>query len=174
MKRLVVVLPLLAAIPAALAALNEPAGLSPELRAPAGEQPAFVLQAQGVQVYACKQSTVDAYAYNWVFIAPEATLREGGAVVGHHGAGPTWESTSDGSSVKGAVRQKQDGGAGNIPWLLLAGTPAAHEGRFSGVTSVQRVATHGGAEPTAICDASRMGQEARVPYTAEYYFYKRG
>ena len=173
MKRLVLVLSLLAAVPA-LAAVSEPAGLSPELRAPAGEQPAFVLQAQGVQIYACKQSTVDAYAYNWVFVAPDATLSEGGAVVAHHGAGPVWESTSDGSSVKGAARQKQDGGAGNIPWLLLAGTPAAHEGRFSGVTSIQRVATHGGAEPAAVCDASRMGQEARVPYTAQYYFYKRG
>jgi hypothetical protein len=75
--------------------------------------------------------------------------------------------------VKGAVRERQDGGAGNIPWLLLAGTPSEGVGRFAGVTSIQRVATRGGAEPTTPCDASKSGQEARVNYTADYYFYKR-
>jgi hypothetical protein len=98
---------------------------------------------------------------------------EGGATVGRHYAGPTWESSSDRSSVKGAVRERQDGGAGNIPWLLLAGTSNGADGKMGGVTSIQRVATKGGIEPTVGCEASKMGQEVRVPYTADYYFYKR-
>jgi hypothetical protein len=79
----------------------------------------------------------------------------------------------DGSSVKGAVRERQDGGYGNIPLLLLGGTPAPKEGKFAGVTSIQRVATRGGTEPSTKCDASNVGKEMRVPYTADYYFYKR-
>jgi hypothetical protein len=177
LNRAVLAAPLIvsALLPAfCLAALDEPSGLAPEMHAPPGERPAFVLHAQGVQVYTCAQNPVDAYAYQWTFVAPEATLRENGAVVGRHGAGPVWESTVDGSSVKGTVRRKQDGGAGNIPWLTMAGTPAARPGRFSTVTTVQRVATKGGVEPLAICDSGRMGQEARVPYAADYYFYTRG
>jgi hypothetical protein len=162
----------LAALPG-IAAVAEPAGLSPNLRPAADELPAFVLNAQGVQIYACKPRANDPNVYAWSFVAPEATLLEGGAGVGRHFAGPTWESSSDRSGVKGAVRERQDGGAGNIPWLLLGATPNGSEGRFAGVSSVQRVATRGGVEPTAPCDASKVGEEMRVPYTADYYFYRR-
>jgi hypothetical protein len=159
--------------PAAIAAIAEPAGISAALRAPDGEEAQFVLQAQGVQIYACKPRADDAYAYQWAFVAPEATLTEGGASVGTHGAGPTWTSASDRSSAKGAVKQRQGGGAGYIPWLLLSATSTEGAGKFAGVTSVQRVATRGGVEPAEACDASKSGREARVPYTADYYFYKR-
>ena len=162
-----------AALPAYAAGLAAPSGISPELRAPAGEQPAFVLKAAGVQIYTCRASP-DGYEHKWSFVAPEATLMEDGATVGHHGAGPAWESMTDKSATKGAAKQKQDGGAGNIAWLLLAATPNGNEGRFAGVTSVQRVATKGGVEPAGGCDAAHAGQEVKVPYTADYYFYRRG
>jgi hypothetical protein len=153
--------------------MTEPAGLNEKLRPATDEQLAFVLAAEGVQVYACKPSPKDPYAFAWSFIAPEASLSEGGSIVGRHYAGPTWESSMDGSSVKGAVRERQDGGYGNIPLLLLGGTPAPKDGKFAGVTSIQRVATRGGIEPSAKCDAANVGKEMRVPYTADYYFYKR-
>ena len=156
-----------------IAAAADPAGVSDKLRPPADEQLAFVLNAQGVQIYACKPSPKDPYAYAWAFVAPDATLLENGASMGRHYAGPTWESSNDRSSVKGAVRERQDGGTGNIPWLLLGATPAATEGKFARVTSVQRLATRGGVEPTEMCDASSVGKEVRVPYTADYYFYQR-
>lgn len=172
------VLPLLffsAFVPLADAAMAvaEPKGITPSLRPPAGEEPSFVLNAEGVQIYACKPRAGEPKAYEWSFVAPEATLRENGAAVGRHRAGPTWESTGDKSSVKGAARAGQDGGAGNLPWLLLAATPSQGAGKFAGVTSILRVATKGGVEPAGGCDASKAGREARVPYTAEYYFYKR-
>jgi hypothetical protein len=132
-----------------------------------------MLNARGVQIYVCKPRANDPYAYQWTFVAPEATLLEGDKIVGRHGAGPSWESVSDHSRVKGAARERQDGGAGNIPWLLLAATASEGSGRFTGVTSVQRVATRGGVEPTTPCDASKSGQEARMDYTADYYFYKQ-
>jgi hypothetical protein len=111
--------------------------------------------------------------YAWSFVAPEATLAENGAIVGHHFAGPTWASDRDLSSVKGTVRERADGGPGNIPWLLATGTSTSTPGRFANVTSVQRLATKGGVEPAAACGESNVGKEVRVPYTADYYFYKR-
>jgi Protein of unknown function (DUF3455) len=171
MKKLLFLLPALAAASAA-AAVSEPAGISPQLRAPSSEQAAFVLAAEGVQIYNCKVKPDDAYAFQWVFIAPEATLKQGGTTVGHHGAGPTWVSDSDRTSVKGSVAQRQDGGAGNIPWLLLKATATDANGMFSGVTSIQRVNTKAGVEPSKPCGLSNTGEEARVPYTADYYFYK--
>jgi Protein of unknown function (DUF3455) len=172
-RRSIALLIAAAAISSAHGAVTEPKGLGDVLRAPAGEQPAFMLKAEGVQVYVCKPRAEDPKGFQWTFVGPEATLRENGAVVGRHAAGPVWESTSDKSSVKGAARAGQDGGAGNIPWLLLAGTPSPGTGKFAGVTSIQRVATKGGVEPTGGCDASKAGLEARVPYSADYYFYKR-
>jgi hypothetical protein len=170
MKQLLALLPLLAATTSW--AIPEPNGLSPAMRAPSGESAAFVLAAEGMQIYTCKPKAGDATAFQWTFVAPEATLRDGGRTVGHHGAGPVWESDSDRSSVKGSVVQKQDGGSGNIPWLLLKGAPSEGGGVFAGVTSIQRVNTKGGVEPSTGCDASHSGEESRVPYTADYYFYK--
>jgi hypothetical protein len=151
----------------------EPAGVSDKLGPAADEKLAFVLNAQGMQIYACKPTAKDPNAYAWAFVAPEATLLEKGVTVGRHYAGPTWESSSDRSSVKGAVRERQDGGTGNIPWLLLAATPAEADGMFAKVTSIQRLATRGGVEPTEVCNEANAGKEVRVPYTADYYFYKR-
>lgn len=159
-----------AALPSLAADLAEPAGISAALR-PAGEKPAFVLKAAGVQVYACK-STPDGYDQKWTLVGPDATLSENGYVVGHHFAGPTWESTIDGSGAKGSAKARQDGGAGNIPWLWLTAASTGKPGRFAEVTSVLRVATQGGVEPSGGCDAGHAGQEAKVPYTADYYFYK--
>ncbi len=145
--------------------------IPPALHPPAGEVAAFVVHAEGVQVYMCKSTSVK--EYQWTFIGPEATLSENGVVIGKHGAGPVWQSVRDGSMVKGTVVAKADGGAGNIPWLLLSGTPAG-SGKFGAVTSIQRVATQGGLEPPAeTCDENHASQEAKIPYAADYYFYSK-
>ncbi|HUL56397.1 MAG TPA: DUF3455 domain-containing protein [Usitatibacter sp.] len=169
MKRPGFALLLLATTMPAFSAVALPAGLSEAMRPPADEEPAFVLNAKGVQVYTCKEK--GPYQYGWTFVAPEAALSDNGKPAGRHFAGPTWES-SDGSSVKGAVKQKQDGGAGNVPWLMLSATPSG-QGRFAGVTTVLRVATQGGAEPAGGCDEYGVNTEARIPYTADYYFFKK-
>jgi hypothetical protein len=174
MNRYVMSILLSALALSAHAVVTEPAGISAALRPAPEEAPAFVLNAQGVQIYVCKaKGNSEPYDYAWAFVSPEATLSEDGAVVGRHFAGPTWESSSDRSSVTGAVRERQDGGAGNIPWLRAAATPAEGAGRFAGVTSVLRVKTRGGVEPKTGCGSYQVGQEERVPYTADYYFYKK-
>ena len=133
-----------------------------------------MLDASGVQVYECRAKAGDAGAAEWVFIAPEAQLFDAdGLPVGKHYAGPTWES-NDGSKVVGAVKAKADApDAGAIPWLLLATHSTGGSGAFANVTSVQRVATSGGVAPSAGCSTATIGQQARVPYKAQYTQYAK-
>jgi membrane-associated phospholipid phosphatase len=163
----------LALLPAALAFAIPPVHASPAIPhalAPAADATlAMVSPARGVQVYECRAK---GGGYEWAFIAPDAELfDERGALIGRHGVGPVWEA-ADGSRVRGAVSAKADAPvSGTIPWLLLATRTEGREGRLSGVTQIQRVNTTGGATPSAGCSQETVGQQARVPYTADYRLY---
>ena len=135
------------------------------LQVPAGNKVAFHAYAVGVQIYQWTGT-------NWVFVAPEAVLF---ADAGDHGevaihyAGPTWESGS-GSKVVGTRVSGVTVDRSAIPWLLLRAVSSEGPGIFHRVTFIQRVNTTGGNAPSG--PGSSGGQQARVPYTAEYYFYR--
>ena len=57
-----------------------------------------------------------------------------------------------------------------IPWLLLRAVSADGPGIFARTTYIQRVNTVGGLAPST--PGTAVGQEADVPYTAEYFFYR--
>ncbi|MBL8525209.1 MAG: DUF3455 domain-containing protein, partial [Betaproteobacteria bacterium] len=131
-----------------------------------------IVPAKGVQIYECR-ARKDKSGHEWVFMAPEADLYDTkGNLIGRHGAGPHWEAI-DGSRVKAVVKSRADAPeAGNIPWLLLAATQDGPEaGLFSKTTSIQRVNTVGGVAPANSCAGSNVGQQARVHYRADYYFF---
>ena len=135
-----------------------------DLRLPDGNKVAFHAYAAGVQIYQWDGT-------KWVFVAPEAVLFADAGVHGEvaiHYAGPTWESGS-GSKVVGARVAGATVDPNAIPWLLLRAVSSEGPGIFHRVTFIQRVNTTGGNAPAA--PGSSAGQEARVPYTAEYYFY---
>ena len=139
------------------------------LKPPAGEVLDFQAAAKGVQIYECRKAD-DQYA--WALVGPEAELFDaGGAKIGRHYTGPTWEA-ADGSRVVGKVAAKADAPDGKgVAWLLL--TAASHEGsgRMADVTSVQRLDTQGGAAPATGCSAEHAGERTRSPYQANYLFY---
>jgi hypothetical protein len=159
------------ALPAAAALVVEPAGLAPALRPMPDEAAAFSLAADGVQIYAC--AALPAGGYAWVLTAPDVTLYDGTRGVARLASPNHWESLDDRSSVSGIPRRMQAAGAGNVPWELLGAIPIGEDGMFAGVTSIQRVNTHGGAAPASGCDDTHVGEEARAAFTADYYFYKR-
>jgi hypothetical protein len=67
---------------------------------------------------------------------------------------------------------------GAIPWLLLQRV-GAKDGPSGGdtltaTTFIQRLNTSGGVAPSTGCSSStNVGNQAFVPYTADYFFYKR-
>jgi hypothetical protein len=161
----------------AACASTPPAAPQPEL--PTALQPGrdeahtLTVAAAGVQIYECRAGQ-NGTAPQWAFVAPEARLFDAkGVPVGSHGAGPHW-TAADGSRVVGSVKARADAPRGDtIPWLLLATTASGPQGRFSGVTSIQRVDTTGGQAPKAGCDAGAVGRQARIPYTADYRLFRR-
>jgi uncharacterized protein DUF3455 len=151
-----------------LATVNVP----DKLRPGANEALALIVSAQGVQIYECRATKDQAGEYEWAFVAPQADLFDvRGTKAGRHYAGPRWEST-DGSTIVGTVKERADAPeAGAIPWLLLTAKSVGPNGRFSSVTSVQRVNTTGGVAPKSGCSRASAGTQARIDYTADYYFF---
>jgi hypothetical protein len=109
----------------------------------------------------------------WGPAVPDATLfDDDGNIVSTHFAGPTWKSNS-GSEVVGALPPKAvivD--TNSIPWLRLAAVPELTHGPgiFANTTFIHRVNTVGGKTPSVA--GTEIGQVAKVPYTADYFFYR--
>jgi hypothetical protein len=162
----------LAAAVGAVAALAAQTQAASELQPGADERVLVVLQAAGVQVYQCLGS--EATRHEWAFVGPEADLYDGsGRRVGRHYGGPTWEAL-DGGRVTGTVAARaQAHSPDSIPWLRLAAQPARRAGLFAGVTTIQRIDTVGGAAPKDGCGPQAVGEQVRVPYSAQYVFYTR-
>jgi Protein of unknown function (DUF3455) len=138
-----------------------------KLKPPPGATLIGAYQAKGVQIYIC---AAHGAATEWTLKAPEAQLVDAkGAIFAKHYAGPTWEAV-DGSKAVGKVMEMVPSPtAGAIPWLLLSTEPSG-QGVLANARFAQRVKTAGGAVQSAAC--SQTGAEQRVPYTAEYVFYK--
>ena len=135
-----------------------------------GNKLAFHTYARGVQIYKWNATT-----QAWDFDAPRASLfaeENFFGEVGMHYRGPSWESKS-GSKVV-AKRVPGTGCAPDssaIAWLLLVSTETNGPGIFNGITYVQRVNTTGGLPPAT--PGSVDGEVKEVPYTAQYYFYRK-
>lgn len=130
------------------------------------------IAARGVQIYECRADATAPGGAQWVFVGPQAELFDGaGKPVGSHDSGPHWQA-ADGSRIVGAVQARADAPqAGAIPWLLLSARSVGRDGRFSRVTSVQRVNTQGGIAPARACSPAVAGETEKVPYTADYLLY---
>ena len=140
-------------------------GVCGDLQVPEGHKVAFTLYAEGFQVYRWNGTS-------WTFMFPDAVLfadNAGNGAVGTHYAGPTWESYS-GSKVVGANPLRCTPDPASIPWLRLDAAYTEGPGFFERVTFIQRVNTTGGKAPVE--PGLTPGEVARVPYTADYVFYR--
>jgi len=134
------------------------------LAAPDGSQLLLSAFGVGVQIYHWDGTS-------WGPATPAATLyADAGlhAVVADHFAGPTWRSNSRGTVV-GKVLNRCTVDPASIQWLSLSGV-AEGPGIFQHVTFIQRLHTVGGNPPSVA--GTVIGEERKVPYTADYLFYK--
>lgn len=140
------------------------------IKPPAGHEAFLSVHAKGEQIYEC---TLKQGNYAWEVKAPDAKLFDNqGQIVGKHYAGPIWEYKA-GSSIVGRVVSKLDfAPATSIPWLLVE--IVGHKGHdlFSQTRYINRINTHGGLSPVSGCDSNHLGNEKRIPYTADYVFFK--
>ncbi len=155
---------------------NDRAAVSiPEpLRVPSNQSLLFKAAAKGVQIYICTAKAESKTDFEWTLKAPSADLfSDRGVLLGKHYAGPTWELKSDGSKVVGLVSSKVNAPQKDaIPLLLLKAKSHQGTGMMSSVSWIQRLDTLGGKAPATGCDLAHQQAEVRVPYAANYYFYR--
>jgi hypothetical protein len=160
------------------------------IQVPAGNKVFLVGHAVGTQNYVCLPSGT---GFNFVLFTPQATLfSDHDKQVTTHFFSPnpfeggtiraTWQDSRDTSTVWGETIQSSSDpnfvAPGAIPWLLLqrVGAKDGPSGgdTLTGTTFIQRLNTSGGVAPSTGCSSStNVGNQAFVPYTADYFFYKR-
>jgi hypothetical protein len=165
-----------------------PAGLD----VPAPNQSYLVGHAVGTQNYVCLPSA-SLGRVAWALFTPEATLfdEQREQIITHFfSPNPaegrivraTWEDSGDTSTVWArATAASTDPAfvkAGAVAWVLLevVGSQTGPTGgnRLSATTFIQRVNTVGGAAPSTGCSLpTDVGNKAFMPYTADYFFYRR-
>ena len=145
--------------------------IPPELALPPSAKLILHAKGKGDQVYTCRANNSQ---FSWILKEPQAELfDENGKVIGHHFAGPAWQ-LSDKSLVTGKVVARVNStSADAIPWLLLTAVDHSGSGLLTRVTDIQRLNTSGGKAPDTGCDAEHIGNESRVPYSADYYFFSK-
>jgi hypothetical protein len=166
-----------------------PAGIE----VPEGNRLFFVGHAFGTQNYICLPSATAPAGVAWVLVGPQANLFDRHArQITTHFLSPnpdepgiaraTWQHSDDTSAVWAkAVVTSSDPAyveAGAIPWLRLEVVGDArgpNNGRaLTPTTWIQRLNTTGGAAPATGCTAAaNVGARVFVPYTADYFFYKK-
>jgi hypothetical protein len=145
----------------------------PSQLVPGGDvKPFLVGHAVGSQVHTCALGPT---GYAWSFDGPTAALYgDNGQLLAAHSPGPAW-TARDGSSVRAEVVDRAPV-PDAIPWLLLRVTSRTHGAdgdRLYDTTHIQRIGTTGGLTPPAVeCSATSAGETRRVPYTADYVFWK--
>jgi hypothetical protein len=133
-----------------------------------GETMVLTAHAVGLQLYECKPDADGKLV--WTFTAPQATLTADNKVVGHHGAGPSWE-LEDSSGITGKVVANAPGASANdIAWLKLDVASHKGSGQLADVTTVQRINTVGGVLKGS-CDREKAG--LGMPYAADYVFLRK-
>jgi len=173
-----------------------PAGMAP---VPAGNKLFLGTHGVGTQNYVCRPSGA---GVAYVLFTPQATLfsEDGGQVITHYfGPNPSEQPNTDPKVVApgGTIRVTwqhrdtstvwaklhQPNGAvtvdpNAIAWLLLdkVGVQNGPTGgdTLTKTTFVQRLNTTGGLAPSTGCSSlTDVGNQAFVPYTADYFFYQK-
>lgn len=146
--------------------------LVPEkLKTPQGET-FLTLEARGYQIFRCKSDTKGTY---WKFERPAANLYDslGQKVATLEGPMSAFEY-KDGSRIIAAhitawvqtATPQQD-----IPNALMQAISDPGDGMFNNVTYIQRLKSKGG-KPSKGCSPDEIGHIIKIPFTAEYVFWK--
>jgi hypothetical protein len=162
------------------------------LKVEEGNEAYLVGHAIGTQNYVCLPA---GNGFAWSLFTPEATLFDDDyrQIITHfnspnpieHGTiRPTWQDSRDTSAVWAKAEQSSTDApfveAGAVAWLLLnvkdtgaqVGPTGGH--RLTNTTFIHRVNTHGGVAPATGCgQPSDVGSRRFVPYTADYFFYRK-
>ena len=143
----------------------------PSVTPPEASEEAFRLEASGEQVFRC---LIDARGWYWKFEAPNAYLFDPltNQAVAKHGYNFTFVH-NDGSCLTTRIVSTAPQGKKDLSDALFTVASRDGYGRLSQIQYVQRLNAKGGV-PTTMCTKEKRGQLARVPFTADFIFYRQG
>ena len=165
-----------------------PPPLPPNIRVPAGNKTFLAVHGVGTQNYVCLPSGA---GFKFILFTPQATLfneRDDEVTTHYFSPNPyvggairaTWQHSVDTSTVWGNVIDSSADpnfvAPGAIAWLLIQRF-GAEDGPTGGdtltaTTFIQRLNTSGGIAPSTGCTSpTDVGNQAFVPYAADYIFY---
>ncbi|WP_337690237.1 DUF3455 domain-containing protein [Mycetohabitans sp. B46] len=132
-----------------------------------------VFRVHGNETYVCQRN---GNQLSWHATGTLATLVD----ASRHSAGVIspggYFIATDGSYVVTRLLAQEIISASTLPWQRLTAVHSSAEpgeaGRFTNITSIQRVQTSGGLPPDPVCTVERTA--LYVPYSATYLFYRRG
>ena len=128
------------------------------------------LDASGEQIFRCVH---DMKGWFWRFEAPNAYLFNPttSQAVAKHGYRFSFDH-NDGSRIASSrITSIKDGDGKNLPDALFTVTSPANSGTFLGVRYIQRLNAKGGI-PQAKCTPAREGKLNKVPFDAEFVFWR--
>jgi len=160
-----------------------------KLEVPATDEAFLLGRGVGTQNYLC-QPAASLGRVAWTLFTPQATLfsddaeqltthffspnpDEAGGIVR-----ATWEDSRDTSTVWARALESATVNPDAIAWVKLEVVgrrvgPTGGDTLF-GTTFIQRLNTEGGLAPLTGCDnPTDIGRKAFIPYTADYFFYRR-
>lgn len=138
-----------------------------QIAPPAGYRQAFRATARGYQEFRCSEDSLGLY---WKFVRPHALLRDSrDELLARQNADLSF-THKDGSTMKASIARAAPPNGYSLRWVLMR--TSGGTGALSGIAYVQRIATSGGI-PRATCSRSQKDELMRVPFTAEFVFWKR-
>jgi hypothetical protein len=153
-------------------ALTTAPAMAQSVAAPPGAVAIVEVQGGGAQIYVCRATASQTFA--WKLVGPKAILvNDDGSDFGTHGAGPMW-TAKDGSSIvaDGAHPIARVDNPNSVPELVLRVTSATGTGILTPARFVVRSDTAGGLPPANGCDAAHENAIAARHYSAIYTFYR--
>ena len=148
------------------------------LNVPEGNKLVLQAFAKGFQIYEVKRKATDPNAFEWVNIAPSATLYDKPEFVNpliDHFAGPSWQFIKGPEKGEKVVAKRSQGITVDqtaIQWLLLEAVKDLSTPNNK-ITFIQRICTVGGLAPTTVPNEALLGKLDSIPYTASYLFYEK-
>ena len=139
------------------------------LRIPADVEEYLRLTARGVQVFRCERVET---VYLWRFVQPDAQLFDSrGRAVATHGADFSFRHI-DGSALATHIVAYEDiPNVKDLRPVLMAATSSG-KGAFAAAVDVARIENNGGLPP-ASCKSGDVGRVLRVPFTADFVFFRK-
>ncbi len=147
--------------------------LPADIRVPAGHQ--AVLEARGVGElqYECQATSLSPWQYAWLPRDRSIELRDSANnTITLARSARSWVHR-DGSELVVREFVEVDNGAPNLPLQRARVEASKLPGTLSNISYIQRIRTVGGLPSVRNCSSAELGMRVRVPYEADYVFWRQ-